>query len=242
MKRKALMSLGVLAIVVVIGGVILHTGTEESGLNGIAVVGDVINLEYDKGMETAYNDIEEAKKQAEEDAKREEEEAIVKQEVEQGLLEVPEEVAVKELDTYLYATTDVSLREGASVGSEKLGTVMTGTKVHAIGQTEDNQWIKVEGIEGKEGFISSAYLQETAPTQDEQVAVQQQQEQQAELEQQAQANQEAQAAENKSQDEAAAYVMKVAEELGLGNGDYLENLPSSVYQGGQGTGLLHAAQ
>lgn len=212
MKRKALMSLGVLAIVAVIGGVILHTGTEESGLNGVAVVGDVINLEYDKGMETAYNNIEETKRQAEE------EEAIVKQEVEQGLLEVPEEVAVKELDTYLYATTDVSLREGASVGSEKLGTVMTGTKVHAIGQTEDNQWIKVEGIEGKEGFISSAYLQETAPTQDEQVAVQQQQEQQAELEQQAQANQEAQAAENKSQAEIQAFLME-----GYDSGDSLAN-------------------
>lgn len=240
MKRKALISLGVLAIVAVIGGVILHTGTEESGLNGVAVVEDFINLEYDKSMETAYNDIEEAKKQAEEDA-TEEEEAIVEQEVEQGLLEVPEEVAVKELDTYLYATTDVSLREGASVGSEKLGTVMTGTKVHAIGQTEDNQWIKVEGIEGKEGFISSSYLQETAPTQDEQVAVQQQQEQQAELEQQAQANQEAQAAENKSQDEAAAYVMKVAEELGA-NTNGLRDVPSSVYNPNAGDGLswIHA--
>lgn len=156
------------------------------------------------------------------------EEEIVKQEVEQGLLEVPEDVAIRDLDEYRYTTTDVSLREKASVGAEKLDTVAIATKVHVNGITEDGQWCRVDGVNGKDGFISAAYLQTTVPTTEQKQADQQQKDQQADLEQQAQENQQQQQSQGTSQSDIQSFLMSGYE--GTSSED-LSNIPSSQYVG-----------
>lgn len=95
----------------------------------------------------------------------EEDEAAVQEEVEAGIIVVPETVEVNELDGTLFTTTDVALREKNSVASEKLATVPAGTAVHVTGITEDEQWYQISDYEDIEiGYISGAYLSSEKPS------------------------------------------------------------------------------
>ena len=95
----------------------------------------------------------------------EEDEAAVQEEVEAGIIVVPETVEVNELDGTLFTTTDVALREKNTVASEKLATVPAGTAVHVTGITEDEQWYQISDYEDIEvGYISGAYLASEKPS------------------------------------------------------------------------------
>ena len=71
----------------------------------------------------------------------------------------PEEIEIIEMDAIMYATTAVNVRQEASAGSEKIGSLSKGTAVHVTGITEDEQWYQISDYEDIEvGYISGAYL------------------------------------------------------------------------------------
>ena len=65
----------------------------------------------------------------------------------------------------MYATTAVNVRQEASAGSEKIGSLSKGTAVHVTGITEDEQWYQISDYEDIEvGYISGAYLSSEKPS------------------------------------------------------------------------------
>ena len=71
----------------------------------------------------------------------------------------PEEIEIIEMDAIMYATTAVNVRQEASAGSEKIGSLSKGTAVHVTGITEDEQWYQISDYGDIEvGYISGAYL------------------------------------------------------------------------------------
>ena len=77
----------------------------------------------------------------------------------------PEEIEIIEMDAIMYATTAVNVRQEASAGSEKIGSLSKGTAVHVTGITEDEQWYQISDYEDIEvGYISGAYLSSEKPS------------------------------------------------------------------------------
>mgnify|MGYP005763803039 CR=1 FL=1 len=77
----------------------------------------------------------------------------------------PEEIEIIEMDAIMYATTAVNVRQEASAGSEKIGSLSKGTAVHVTGITEDEQWYQISDYEDIEvGYISGAYLASEKPS------------------------------------------------------------------------------
>lgn len=78
---------------------------------------------------------------------------------------ISENKAIMEMDAIMYATTAVNVRQEASAGSEKIGSLSKGTAVHVTGITEDEQWYQISDYEDIEvGYISGAYLASEKPS------------------------------------------------------------------------------
>lgn len=73
----------------------------------------------------------------------------------------PAQSQVTTIDKTLYSTGSVRVRQDASTGSEVVGSLSKGQKVHAVGQT-DNGWIQIE-YGGQKAFVSGSYLSATKP-------------------------------------------------------------------------------
>ncbi len=71
-------------------------------------------------------------------------------------------VTVESVSETVYTTAGVNIRSEASVDSDKLGTVSSGTSLTRTGKLS-NGWSQVE-YNGKTGYVKSTYLTTTKPT------------------------------------------------------------------------------
>ena len=74
-----------------------------------------------------------------------------------------EEIGIIEMDAIMYATTSVNERKEPSADSEKIGSLSIGEEVHVTGQTQDEQWYRIEISGIDEGFVASQYLSNDKP-------------------------------------------------------------------------------
>lgn len=74
-----------------------------------------------------------------------------------------EGIEIIEMDAIMYATTSVNERKEPSADSEKIGSLSIGEEVHVTGQTQDEQWYRIEISGIDEGFVASQYLSNDKP-------------------------------------------------------------------------------
>lgn len=173
MQKKKLIGAGigvVVVIAVICGGIVLHKDSET--IETIAEVTPPI-IEEDSPKATEKPETVETEPPAEETTDAEETgESTVEMEQETDVLqederetETAEEETIDDLDTIMYATTNVNLRKGTAVTTESLRLVGYAEEVKVTGITTNKQWYRVEDTEKGEGFIASSYLSDTKPQQ-----------------------------------------------------------------------------
>ena len=74
----------------------------------------------------------------------------------------PEEYTYQEMDSVMYATSNVNVRSLPSTSGTKLATVEKGTEVQITGKCNEASWYRVK-YEGKTAYISANYLSTEKP-------------------------------------------------------------------------------
>lgn len=179
MQKKKVICAGigvVVVIAVILGGIAIHRDSEavETATEAVAPIieeetptaaeeaHDAVEAETETEETTAEEtaaQIETEVSEAEETAEVEPEEPEAEETV-QDMAEVPEGEGLEEIDTYLYTTADLNMREGATTESEVIGSIPYGTKIHVTARTADN-WYLTEGE--NVGYVSGKYLSEEEP-------------------------------------------------------------------------------
>lgn len=104
----------------------------------------------------------ESTKEPEQEAENEpEKEENSEAETEMPKPETPEVKSVDALDTYMYTTADVNMREGYTTDTNVVKVVPYGTKVHVTGIVSGENWYRVDAE--SEGYISGKYLSSEEP-------------------------------------------------------------------------------
>ena len=179
MKRKVLISLGVLIVIAVSGGIFLHTGTEDNSMGSVEAVealelitktymsmpsvhglakgsGDGTVVDVDgTNVDEDVADMIDLYAGSVVETETPEDEDYIQSLGEQDVVDT----AVNPLNKVMYATQNVNLRKHTAVTSESIRVVNFNEEVKVIGITVDKQWYMVEDAQTESvGFIASNYL------------------------------------------------------------------------------------
>lgn len=173
MKKKVLISLGIIIIVGAVAGGILFTGGKEkdNSVNAMA------SIETASTVETEPEEKEESKEIEIEDTESESEEQSTedmntteendRQEAHQEA-ETPKETTANDeltditpLDKTMYAKGNINTRTGPSTEYTKAGNLTLNESVHVTGQSQSTAWYQLTLPSGEVVYCSNQFLSDT---------------------------------------------------------------------------------
>lgn len=162
MKKKVLISLGIVIAVIAIGGTVYFIGGnkgEDSTVNAVA------SIQQEETEENKETEIEESSI-AESESEESETEIISVEEIESSSVQeetetVAEESDIIPLEKVMYAIKDVNIREGVSTEYAKIGSLTVNQEVMVTGQSKSTGWYEIGLSDGTKAYVSNQYLSDT---------------------------------------------------------------------------------
>lgn len=171
MKKKVLISLGIIIIVGAVAGGILFTGGKEknNSVNAMASIetASAVESEPEEKEESKEIEIEDTESESEEQSTKDINTADenVSQEV-HSEIETPKESVdevgdITPLDKTMYAKGNINTRTGPSTEYTKAGNLTLNESVHVTGQSQSTAWYQLTLPTGEIVYCSNQLLSDT---------------------------------------------------------------------------------
>lgn len=185
MKKKALISLGIVIAVIAIAGTVYFIGGNKEKDSTVNAVASIQQEETEENKETEIEASSIAESETEESEIEESEietssvEEIESSSVQEETETVAEESDIIPLDKVMYAIKDVNIREGVSTEYAKIGSLTVNQEVMVTGQSKSTDWYEIGLSDGTKAYVSNQYLSDTRievkPETNQSTTIQQQQ-------------------------------------------------------------------
>lgn len=157
MKKKVLISLGIVIAVIAIAGAVYFIGGNKGEDSTVNAVASIQQEETEENKETEIEASSIEKSETETSSVEEIESSSVQEETET----VSEESDIIPLEKVMYAIKNVNIREGVSTEYAKIGSLTVNQQVSVIGQSKSTDWYEIILADGTKAYVHPQYLSDT---------------------------------------------------------------------------------